>query len=315
MIRTNHSASPAARRLGTALMAVLALSAAACSTAPASPSAPAVPVVHADRSIVFPVAGGASYIDSFGAGRSGGRSHEGQDLMAAKHTPAVAAVDGTVVRVRHSLSGLSGNSLTIRDADGWTYTYIHLNNDTPGTDDGSNRYELAFADGIRAGQRVRAGEVVGFVGDSGNAESTAPHVHFEMHAPDGSLVNAYPTLRAASQTVMTPADMVAPAPFGHLHAVVTTGPGTVKVSGWALDQVIDDPIQVSVYYDGNPILTESAAATRNDVAAVFPGRGARHGFAFPVVGIPAGTHRLCAIAHNGGDGGGSTRLGCVDVTF
>jgi murein DD-endopeptidase MepM/ murein hydrolase activator NlpD len=264
--------------------------------------------------MVFPVDGGAHYVDSFGAGRSGGRSHEGQDLMAPKHTRAVAAVDGTVVRVRHSLTGLSGNSLTIRDADGWTYTYIHLNNDTPGTDDGSNRYELAFADGIRAGQRVRAGETVGWVGDSGNAESTAPHLHFELHAPDGGLVNAYPSLRAAAARSMSGAEMAAVAPFGHLDGLVKTGAGTVRIAGWAIDHAVDGPIDVSIYYDGNPILTAPADGRRDDVGAAFPGRGVRHGFDLPVVGIPAGTHRLCIVAHNAA-AGGSTRLGCADVTF
>ncbi len=264
--------------------------------------------------MVFPVAGGASYSDSFGAPRSGGRSHAGQDLMAPKHRPLVAAADGVVTRVRHATTGLSGNSLTIRDEEGWSYVYIHLNNDTPGTDDGSNRYELAFADGIRSGQRVRAGEVVGYLGDSGNAEDTAPHLHFELHAPDGTIVNAYPSLRAATPRVLSAAEMAAAAPFGHLDSVSRVAPGTARIAGWAIDRTSNAPIDVSIYYDGNPVLTAKAADLRADVGAAFPGRGDRHGFDLRVVGIPAGVHRLCAIAHNAG-AGGSTRLGCADVAF
>lgn len=269
---------------------------------------------EAIRPLVFPVAGGASYIDSFGAGRSGGRSHAGQDLMAPKHRPVVAAVDGVVTRVRHDNSGLSGNSLTIRDDEGWSYVYIHLNNDTPGTDDGSNRYELAFADGIRSGQRVRAGEVVGYVGDSGNAENTSPHLHFELHAPDGTIVNAYPSLRAATPKVLSAAETAAAAPFGHLDSITRVAPHTARITGWAIDRKSNAPIDVTIYYDGNPVLTAKAGDLRPDVGAAFPGRGDRHGFSLQVVGIPAGVHRLCAIAHNAG-AGGSTRLGCVDGQY
>src|SRR5690606_22468758 len=113
---------------------------AACVPAPPRPPAPVGP---AEREMVFPVAGRTSYSDTFGAPRSGGRTHQGQDLMAARHTPLVAAADGTVTSLTWSNSGLSGNSLTITDADGWRYVYIHLNNDAPGTDDGSNVYERA----------------------------------------------------------------------------------------------------------------------------------------------------------------------------
>ena len=135
--------------------------------------------------MVFPVAGRTSYSDTFGALRLADGTHQGQDLMAARHTPLVAAADSTVTSLTWSNSGLSGNSLTITDADGWRYVYIHLNNGAPGTDDGSNVYERAFADRIAKGQKVKAG-VVGYVGDSGNAESTSPHLHFELRRPDGN---------------------------------------------------------------------------------------------------------------------------------
>ena len=134
------------------------------------------------------------FIDSFGAPRSGGRTHQGTDIMAPKMARAVAAADGTVTWLRHTNSGTAGNSLTITDDDGWRYVYLHLNNDTPGTDDGVNRFDQAFVADLRVGTRVRAGEHVAYVGDSGNAENTGAHVHFELHDPSGRVINPYPSL-------------------------------------------------------------------------------------------------------------------------
>ena len=170
-------------------------------------AAPPPPAPDADgivRAITFPVSGGASYVDSFGAPRSGGRTHAGQDLMGTKGTPLVAAVDGVITRVRHDTTGLSGNSMTIRGDDGWTYVYIHINNDSPGTDDGLNPFGYAFAPGVAVNERVVAGEHVAYLGDSGNAETTAPHLHFELHMPDGTAVNAYGSLRAATPAPIIP---------------------------------------------------------------------------------------------------------------
>jgi hypothetical protein len=149
------------------------------------------------REIRFPVEGPVNFTDDFGAPRAGGRTHEGNDLMGSKMQRLLAAVDGTVTFVRLDASNLSGNMLTIRDADGWTYRYIHINNDTPGTDDGSNLIENAFAPGIVTGSKVKAGDFVASMGDSGDAETTAPHLHFEVRRPDGSAANPWTSLRLA----------------------------------------------------------------------------------------------------------------------
>jgi murein DD-endopeptidase MepM/ murein hydrolase activator NlpD len=124
--------------------------------------------------------------------------------VSAKGTPLLAAVSGRITRLRHDLSGLSGNSLTITADDGWSYVYIHLNNDSPGTDDSANRFEYAFAPGMALNKRVAAGELVGFLGDSGNAEQTVAHLHFEIHQPDGAVINAFASLRAASTAPAIP---------------------------------------------------------------------------------------------------------------
>ena len=182
------------------LMAAAALALGAACEAPPPPSTTTTTVKPAPvvRAMTFPVAGGVKFSDTHGAPRSGGRSHQGQDLMGPKMTHLLAANDGTVTALRHDSSGLSCNSLTITDADGWKYVYIHLNNDRPGTDDGANIFDQAFVKGLRRGSIVRAGEHIAYMGDSGNAEDAGSHLHFELHRPDGTVVNAYPSLKAAT---------------------------------------------------------------------------------------------------------------------
>lgn len=135
--------------------------------------------------IVFPVVGDVSFTDTWGAPRSGGRTHEGTDIMGPKGLPVVAAADGVV-------SWIDGDCchLAIDHGDGWSSWYIHLNNDTPGTDDGAG---WGIADGITTGSEVKAGQLIGWVGDSGNAEWVAPGLHFEIRY-NGAAVNPYPEL-------------------------------------------------------------------------------------------------------------------------
>ncbi len=150
-----------------------------------------------DYDMVFPVVGANTYTDSFYASRYNG-IHHAQDLMAAKMTPVVAVADGTIYYVNGTSNpnwnGGSCCTLRLRHDDGWTSVYIHLNNDTPGTDDGQG---WGIAPGIEIGARVEAGQLIGWVGDSGNAENTPPHLHFELHDPDGVHVNPFQALRAA----------------------------------------------------------------------------------------------------------------------
>ena len=137
-----------------------------------------------------------AFSDSWGAGRSGGRSHEGTDIMSPKGTWVVAVDDGIVERL--DWNQMSGWNIMVRHADGWTSHYLHLNNDSAGTDDGEGGPEAAFADGLEVGSFVKAGDVIGFVGDSGNAEHTGSHTHFELHI-DGAKVDPYPYLAAAME--------------------------------------------------------------------------------------------------------------------
>jgi len=154
--------------------------------------------------IVFPVAGKCSFTDTFGAPRdNGARTHQGIDIMADKMTPVLAVVDGVVDWLNDgtqtsTANGLPYYNLLLHGDDGNDYYYIHLNNDTPGTDDANGGPRYAYAPGIVSGSRVIAGQHIAYVGDSGNAENTAPHLHFEIH--EGGYknpINPYASLVAA----------------------------------------------------------------------------------------------------------------------
>ncbi len=186
------------RRVLAALVAALVLPL----TAIASPAASAAEV----RVITLPIApagvDAVHWSDTFGACRSGcSRSHMGVDMMGPKMTPLVAVADGVVSWMRHDPT--SGNNINITDADGWTYHYVHLNNDTPGTDDGANNFEFAFAPGMARGVTVKAGQLIGYMGDSGNAESSGSHLHFEISGPDDVNINPTPSVDAALQRLLT----------------------------------------------------------------------------------------------------------------
>ncbi len=117
---------------------------------------------------------GSSFSSTFGAPRSGGRRHQGVDMMAGRGTSIYAVVSGSVA---HSSSGLGGNQIWLHGSDGNTYFYAHLS---------------AYVGG---GGAVNAGDEIGKVGDTGNAKGT-PHLHFEIHPGGGAAVDPYPTVRA-----------------------------------------------------------------------------------------------------------------------
>jgi peptidoglycan LD-endopeptidase LytH len=123
-----------------------------------------------------PVVGGASFANTWGAARSGGRRHKGVDMFAPRNTPLQAVVSGVV---RFSSNSLGGLATHVYGDDGVTYYYAHLD---------------GYPSDISSGQRVSAGTIVGYLGNSGNARYTSPHLHFEIR-PGGVAVNPYPTVR------------------------------------------------------------------------------------------------------------------------
>jgi murein DD-endopeptidase MepM/ murein hydrolase activator NlpD len=148
------------------------------------------------KRIIFPVLGKFRYGNDFGAPRGQGR-HEGIDIVAPRKALAVAAEAGQVKY--HFGSQRAGCMLYLNGDSGTTYLYVHLNNDVGTTNDnrGSCAPGTAFAPGLKSGARVAAGEPIGFVGDSGDADGVEPHLHFELHPGCGSAVNPFTQLNRA----------------------------------------------------------------------------------------------------------------------
>jgi murein DD-endopeptidase MepM/ murein hydrolase activator NlpD len=130
------------------------------------------------RFVSCPVSKPYSFIDSWGAARSGGRAHKGTDIMNPMGNTVHAYVDGVISR--QSYSSLGGISLYLQGVDGNEYYYAHL-----------SRYASS------TGQRVKAGELIAYNGATGNAAWSGPHVHFEVHPGGGGAVNPYPLVKAA----------------------------------------------------------------------------------------------------------------------
>jgi murein DD-endopeptidase MepM/ murein hydrolase activator NlpD len=137
-------------------------------------------VLLTGKGFVFPVYGKHNYGDTYGAFRADTGFHEGNDIFAEAGTPLVAVCDGTLNRV--GTLPISGNRLWVKcSKTGDGFFYAHLS---------------AFATDTRSGLHVKAGQVIGFVGSTGDAEQTPPHCHFEVHPGNGSSVDPYPFLRA-----------------------------------------------------------------------------------------------------------------------
>jgi hypothetical protein len=177
------------RRRGL-LLALLALVAAGSAVA-ANPKKSGVPT------LLFPVAGATTYQDDFGDPRSDGPPHPGNDLLATKKTPVVAVESGKVTF--WTTSATAGCMLYLYGDSGTMYEYIHLNNDKTMKNDNRGKCVAgtAYAKGLKDGAHVSAGQQVGYVGDSGDANGIHPHLHFEVHPNGGEAVDPYPYLQAA----------------------------------------------------------------------------------------------------------------------
>ena len=135
---------------------------------------------------VFPSQGRCSFVDSWQWERSGGRRHEGVDIMGPKGLALYAVLDGTITKMYGAESTLSGNALRLTTADGTYFFYAHLD---------------SFAAGIAIGSVVRAGQIIGYMGSTGAAGSS--HLHFEVHPLGGSAVSPYPVVKAVDACHIT----------------------------------------------------------------------------------------------------------------
>lgn len=158
-------------------------------TAPAEQLTPEAAL--AARSLIIPVEGvdPSRVRDSYTAAR-GGRTHDAVDIMASRGTPVLAADSGTILRLRQNEAG----GITIYQLDPgerFVYYYAHL-----------DRYQ----DGLAEGMKVRQGDVLGFVGTTGNAPKNLPHLHFQVmlyrgHGQywGGEPINPHPYLTRAGR--------------------------------------------------------------------------------------------------------------------
>lgn len=128
--------------------------------------------------------------DTFGAPRGRGRRHEGIDIFAPKGTPILANTAGLVWRVGRNRLG--GNVVWILGPGGQRHYFAHLDRYGP----------------VRQGDTVRPGDVIGYVGISGNAKNTPPHLHYGIYAFAGGAINPYPLLRGSRSqlTARLPSD-------------------------------------------------------------------------------------------------------------
>lgn len=205
--------------------------------------------------VVFPIGGPYSVplINSFGFPRMPGtpdaHAHQGIDIFAPRGTPLVAAERGVVGRV--GIGRLGGLKLWLRGESGADWYYAHLD---------------GFAPGLHNGQVVEAGELLGYVGNTGNAVGTPPHLHLEIHPNGGAAVNPYPLMKVVSdldrnalvegtapgfryQPVVanrpaeaaTPTSTSSPAPSTSSTSVPATSPATAKADTTAPSDVTNPP--------------------------------------------------------------------------
>jgi murein DD-endopeptidase MepM/ murein hydrolase activator NlpD len=139
-----------------------------------------VELLHQDMpaSLPVPVEGvaAARLADSWGDARYGGRSHQGIDIFAPRHTPVVSATDG--ILEFKGMRGLGGWVVYVLGPGGYRHYYAHLEDFGP----------------QQVGDRVVQGEVIGYVGNSGNAAVSPTHLHYGIYAPGGGAINPYPLL-------------------------------------------------------------------------------------------------------------------------
>jgi len=181
--------------------------------------------------LIFPVVGPVTYQDDFGAPRPGG-PHQGNDILAAKKSPAVAVEAGTIEF--WTKSATAGCMLYLHGVSGTTYLYIHLNNDlTSGNDNKGKCVDgVSYAPGLKDGAKVAAGQLIGYVGDSGDANGVHPHLHFEVHPNNGAAVDPYPYLRKAQPLILT-------------GTIVSSTAGSLMLKATQVKVNADKPIAVS----------------------------------------------------------------------
>jgi murein DD-endopeptidase MepM/ murein hydrolase activator NlpD len=190
-----HPARASVRRIASLLFVLLALGAAGLLLWPhAPPMLRALPELYRlsrmppALEVPVPVDGvrTRAIADTWGAARDAGRRHEGTDVFAPRGTAVLSATRGVVLRIGET--GIGGRQVWVTGPGGERHYYAHLE---------------GWADGLHVGQRIAAGDVLGQVGDTGNARGTPPHLHYGIYGEGGAL-NPYPRLRDGVPTAAMP---------------------------------------------------------------------------------------------------------------
>jgi hypothetical protein len=224
--------------------------------------------------LVFPVLGDATYTDDFGDARGQG-GHEGNDIMAPRQALALAAETGTVKF--HTTSSRAGCMLYLDGVSGTQYLYIHLNNDLTSENDnrGACVPGVAYVKGLKSGAKVVAGQPIGYVGDSGDADGIHPHLHFEVHPNGGGAVSPYASLRKARKLLFA-------ARLGSTFTLALTGT-VVTATGQDLAVSLE---QVRSWPGGRKIkLAGQQVAISVPETATIEGIEAPMGVAFPALAL------------------------------
>ena len=204
----------------------------------AASAVPADSPVAAASIDVFPVQGRCGYSDTWHAPRSGGRLHLGVDIIAAEGNLIYAVTDGVITKVYEDRPGsLSGNGIRLTTEDGTYFFYAHFTH---------------VAEGIVVGAEVKAGQVVGYNGSTGN--SSAPHLHFEVHPQGGAAVNPYPIVKAVDACHIT-------------EPLVLGEASTVAAEDATVSSVADSEASATVSTDNALSSDEALAAAIDEFAA------------------------------------------------
>ena len=221
--------------------------------------------------LLFPVVGAVALHDDFGQPRGGG-PHQGNDLLADKRAPAVAVEAGTVEYWTTSAS--AGCMLYLYGDSGTMYEYIHLNNDLTAANDNKGKCVAGrLVRRCRDGAHVDAGQLIGYVGDSGDANGIHPHLHFEVHPNGGKAVDPFPYLKKAAHL------LVSAPPAGSPFTLKLTGTSSLRhvteltVSRHVARRVAIAPEAAKM----NRVLSLTLPAADSGTATFTPARSRRRG--------------------------------------
>ena len=245
--------------------------------------------------IVFPVVGKATYSNTFASTPKG--ILPGNDVIAARKSLVVAAEKGTVKLYNKYKE--AGCMIVLSGVSGRTFEYLHLNNDLTNKNDNTGKCVAgtAYAPGLRDGQRVKAGQVIGYVGDSGVANGTQPHVHFEVHKTNP--VNPYPYLNKSQRllfAVLPGSDFTITVDGDVVSATATTLTFAVTtIHAWPGDLVfknVNRNLTVNVASDADIALTGSDRSSTGMVTTTLASAEAGQGVSIRTTPGPVSLNAL-----------------------